>query len=186
MSHINRTITKLFLGISLIVLVSCQSFEVIPEPVLHRTMVISEATCLNFKWWNPLSWFCYAEKPMSLSIRASVDNENQQIAYFLDYFVDDFELDLPIGVSIKLDNTYYNLKKSSIDYVETIKITNKISADILQLATRAKSITFNYTNRNRSYDIELSKGTRDELAIAIKELIKQAKSIQKMTIKTVE
>ena len=166
----------------LLFLFNCSSNQIVPEPALEQITVKSESICLNVHWYNPVSWFCYEARPFSLSFRGVIDNSTGKSTYYLDYHIDPFDKDLPVGVSLKLDTSYYNLPKTGMDYLDSIKIISQMSDEVLQKASKSKNIGFSYSNRSETVNLELSSSDADKLRSALEKLSSAVSSQAKMVI----
>lgn len=107
--------SQIFFLSFLFFVINCNSLQVIPEPNLEQVTVKSETICTEFTWYWP---FCTRGKAKSLMIKGVYNNLTGDKKYYLDYHLDMLDTDLPVGLSINIDGTYYNLKKVSTDYTD--------------------------------------------------------------------
>lgn len=166
-------------GISFSFLIQCHSMEVIPEPNLNQYTVKSPPVCL--KWnWHP---FCLESKPNSLMVRSTLNNTSGDYKYFLDYYLDSFDSDIPIGVSLKIDGIYYNLKKTQTDYTDTLKISSELTEEVAtKIISTKKTILLSYSNRKVTLNFDLSSSDTETLQSYVKEVTQKTTSLQKMKI----
>lgn len=133
--------------------VNCNSYQVILEPNLDSISVKSDTFCPTWNW-HP---FCLEAKPNSIVFSGSMNNSTGEKRYFLEYYLDSFDTDIPIGLSVRLEGIYYNLKKVSTDYSEALKLRSEISEDVAKLfLSSSQSIVISYSNRKRTINFELS------------------------------
>ncbi|MCB1177889.1 MAG: hypothetical protein KDK36_09950 [Leptospiraceae bacterium] len=160
-------------------LANCHSLEVIPEPNLTQFTIKSKPICL--KWnWHP---FCLETKPNSLTIRGILENSNLEHKIYLDYYLDSYDSDIPVGVSLLIDGTYYNLRKAGTEYTDTLKIRSEISEDIVKKIQKTKkTISMSYSNRKETLNFEFSSGETDDFKNYLKEVTDKIKSLKKMKI----
>ena len=120
-------------------IMSCSSLQVIPEPTLDLVSVKSSSFCPTWNW-HP---FCVETKPNSIFFTGTLNNSTSEKRYFLEYFQDSFDTDIPIGVSLKIDGTYYVLKKVSTEYSNfdfTMSETEKIKNNLKDMVDKINSI----------------------------------------------
>ncbi len=175
-----RTFFYLFVTtLSISFFTQCHSMEVIPEPNLSQYTVKSAPVCL--KWnWHP---FCLESKPNSLIVRSTLNNTTGDYRYFLDYYLDSFDSDIPIGISLKIDGTYYNLKKTQTDYTDTLKITSELTEEVVaKLIATKKTVLLSYSNRKVTLNFDLSSSDTETLQSYVKEVTEKTTSLQKMKI----
>ncbi|MCX7998956.1 MAG: hypothetical protein N3A69_08405 [Leptospiraceae bacterium] len=171
-----RLISTIFLLISFI---RCSSFEVIPEPNLTQITVKSKTVCLTWNW-HP---FCVDTKPNSLMIKGVLNNNTGEKKYYLEYYTDTFDTDLPVGVSLKIDGVYYNLRKVFTEYTETLKVTSELTEDVVnKLINTKNNISLSYSNRRSTLNFDLSSGKTSSLIDNMKDVQKKVLSLEKLKI----
>lgn len=169
---------NLFLFV-LLVLLNCSSFEVIPEPNLTQITVKSKSVCLTWNW-HP---FCVDSKPNSLMIKGVFNNNTGEKKYYLEYYTDSFDTDLPVGVSLKVDGIYYNLKKVFTEYTETLKVTSELNEEVInKLLNTKNNLHLSYSNRKQTFNFELSSGKSNSLIENMKDVQKKTLSLEKLKI----
>ncbi|MDX1959451.1 MAG: hypothetical protein SFU98_12810 [Leptospiraceae bacterium] len=161
--------------------IGCSSTNTIPEPNFEQTTVQSEPTCLSWKWYSP--FFCYSGKANSVELRGTVSNNTGDKQFFLDYFLDSFDTDFPVGVAIKIDSTYYLLRKSQTDFSNTLLIRSEMSDEVIsKLKGSSSSILLSYSNRSHTYNYQLSSGEAESLRKNAREVFDKLNSASKMKI----
>lgn len=161
------------------VLLSCSSFEVIPEPNLTQITVKSKTVCLTWNW-HP---FCVDTKPNSLMIKGILNNNTGEKKYYLEYYTDSFDTDLPVGVSLKVDGVYYNLRKVFTDYTETLKVTSELNDEVInKLLNTKNNLHLSYSNRRYTFNFELSSSKSSSLIENMREVQKKVLSLEKLKI----
>jgi hypothetical protein len=175
-----RLKTFYFLNVTFLVLVlGCSSLEVIPEPNLNQITVKSEPLCLSWNW-HP---FCVVSKPNSIQLIGVFNNSTLEKKYFLDYYLDSFDTDLPVGVSLKVDGVYYNLRKSATDYVDTLKISSELSEEVVtKLKATKNSISLSYSSRKNTLNFDFSSRQTDKFIQDLTELTNKTTNLQKLKI----
>lgn len=164
----------------LISLVSCNSFQVIPEPNLEQVTVKSETICTEFTWYLP---FCTRGKPKSLMIKGIYNNITGEKKYYLNYHLDMLDTDLPVGLSMNLDGIYYNLKKVSTDYTEIVKLESEMNAEVISKINSSKNnFTFSYSNRKDTLNFALSSGETKEFVKQLNDVVKRINAQEKLKI----
>ncbi len=169
----------LFFGAT-ILLLSCNSLQVIPEPNLDQVTVKSETICTEFTWYWP---FCTKGKAKSLMIKGIYNNSTGDKKFLLDYHLDMLDTDLPVGLSLYLDGTYYNLKKVSTDYTDIVKLESELSAEVItKIKETKKNFILSYSNRKDTYNFALSEGETNAFTNQLNEVIKKITTQEKMKI----
>lgn len=170
---------RFFFGTALLFLIAnCRSTQLIHEPNLDRIIVKSKAVCIAFSL-NP---FCYEGKSNSLMIHGSLNNSTGAKKYVLDYYLDNFDSDLPVGVSLKIDDKYYVLPRLGTDYSDFLKISSELKDDVVKKFDGTKSLEISYSNRRDTKNIVFSRGERDSFQQIIKDVVEQIDKTQKMEI----
>ncbi len=93
-----------------------------------------------------------------------------------------FEVDLPIGVSIKLGDVWYNLKKSNTDYSDTIVVSSSVTGDLIPKIGESKSIQVSYTSRKGTTNFQLKDATVVRFQSSLSKLIRALESEPKLII----
>ncbi|MDF3819009.1 hypothetical protein P3G55_03810 [Leptospira sp. 96542] len=170
--------SRFFFVLALVLfVVSCSSsktFQVVPEPVLDQQSVISDEVCLRS--------FVFFDRRPCVYFRAEKDNATGQIQYFLLYEIGNFDVDLPLGVSMKLGDSWYNLKKTNTDYSDTIVVTSAVSAEIIPKINESKQIIISYTNRKETLNYNLNASRVASLQSNLTKLFRAIESNPKLNI----
>lgn len=160
--------------------VYCNSFQVIPEPNLEQVTVKSETICTEFTWYWP---FCTRGKAKSLMIKGVYNNNTGDRKFYLDYHLDMLDTDLPVGLSLNLDGTYYNLKKVSTDYTDIVKLESEISPEVINKINSSKNnFAFSYSNRKDTLNFALSSGETKEFVKQLNDVVKRINAQDKLKI----
>jgi hypothetical protein len=168
-----------FSGI-LFFLISCNSFQVIPEPNLEQVTVKSETVCTEVPWYSP---FCTKGKSRSLMIKGVYNNLTGDKKYYLDYYLDILDTDLPVGLSLNLDGTYYNLKKMSTDYTDILSIESELNPEVISKINAVKNdILISYSNRKNTLNFALSAGDTKKFLTQLNEVTKRIAAQEKLKI----
>ncbi len=164
----------------LIQLITCSSPDLIQEPTLDQTTIHSETVCTELVWYSP---FCSKNKPKSVSFKGVFQNTSFEKKYFLDYVLDNSDIDIPLGLSIQIDGTFYNLKKMATDYVDIFKITSEISEDVLiKIVSSKNNFVISYSSRKDTFNYQLTDSKSKQLAEQADFILKKMKSVGKMKI----
>lgn len=159
---------------------NCNSFQVIPEPNLDQVTVKSETVCTEFTWYWP---FCTKGKAKSLMVKGIYNNSTGDKKYFLDYHLDMLDTDLPVGLSLNIDGTYYNLKKVSTDYTDILKLESELTQEVISKINSARSnLGFSYSNRKDTMNFNLSAGESRDLRNQLNEVVKKINAQEKLKI----
>lgn len=169
-----------FIYLFFAILIRCSSVDVIPEPTIDQISVESESVCIAYSL--SLNPFCYRGKPNSLLVTGVMENKTLKKFMYIDYFLDSYDVGLPVGVSLKVDNDYYKLKKVATDYTSTLKVKSEISNKVIDRILSAKSIMVSYSNNTETKNIELSSGDRKDLVEQIKEVQTKLNKQSRMSI----
>lgn len=164
----------------LFILTQCTSKQIIPEPSLEQVTFKSSTVCPVVSWWWP---FCSDGKANSLQIRAIYNNQTGDKKYILDYYLDSFDTDLPVGVSLGIDGTYYNLKKIATDYAEILKLSSELSPEVMtKLNSSSSKILMSYSNRKNTLNFTLSESSSNSLRNNLKDVTKSVNAQDKLRI----
>lgn len=165
---------------TLFFLLNCNSLQVIPEPNLDQVTVKSETICTEFTWYWP---FCTKGRAKSLMLKGIYNNSTGDKKYFLDYHLDMLDTDLPVGLSLNLDGTYYNLKKVSTDYTDILKLESELTPEVISKINSAKSsFAFSYSNRKDTLNFTLSPGETRDFRTQLNEVVKKITAQEKLRI----
>jgi hypothetical protein len=110
------------------------------------------------------------------------DNTTGNVQYYLLYEMGTFEVDLPIGVSLKLGEIWYNLKKANTDYSDTIVVSSSIPTEVLPKIGESKKISISYTNRKGTMNFELRDSSVNKFQTSLSKLIRALESEPKLNI----
>jgi hypothetical protein len=171
---------KIFiLFLYMIFIIDCRTIEVIPEPTLGQISVESPNVCL--KWnWHP---FCVESKPNSINIVGIISNSTLEKKYYLDYYIDSFDADIPVGISLRVGPVYYQLKKIHTDYTDILKIRSELPLDFVDLLIKSNdSMMLSYSNRKDTMNIDFSDRHAESFRNSIKEVVSKVNSLEKMNI----
>lgn len=158
----------------------CAGIQVVPEPNLEQVTVYSETICSETPWYSP---FCTKGKSRSFMIKGIYNNSNGDKKYYLDYYLDLLDTDLPVGLSLYLNGTYYNLKKMSTDYSDILNIESELSSEVISKLNSVKSeIQISYSNRRNTTNFYLSSSDSKKLISQINEVIKKISDQEKLKI----
>jgi hypothetical protein len=158
---------------------SCSSLQVIPEPTLDLVSVKSSSFCPTWNW-HP---FCVETKPNSIFFTGTLNNSTSEKRYYLDYFQDSFDTDIPIGISLKIDGTYYVLKKISTEYSYSMKLRSEISEEMIKILSNTNQpISLSYSNRKSSLNFDLTMSETEKVKNNLREVVEKINSMQKLKI----
>ena len=116
-------------------------------------------------------------------IKGVYNNLTGDKKYYLDYHLDMLDTDLPVGLSLNIDGTYYNLKKVSTDYTDIVKLESEISSEVISKVNSAKNnFMLSYSNRTDTHNFTLRSGDTKEFAKQLNEVIKRVVAQEKLKI----
>lgn len=144
-------ITALSLGCQ-----SSRAYQVHYEPTIEQLTAESEEICLK------QTLYFFSRKPC-ISIKGEKDNTSGVVQYYFRYEIGTFDVDLPLGTSLKLGDVWYNLKKSGTNYSETISVSSFLGPEILPALASASKIEVSYTNRSKTENYVLSDSQSNHL-----------------------
>jgi hypothetical protein len=171
---------RYILSLILIQFLFCTSHDLVQEPTLDQTTIQSATICTEFIWYSP---FCSKNKPKSVSFKGIYQNTSNEKKYYIDYVLDNSDIDIPVGLSIQIDGTFYNLKKMATDYVDIFKITSEIPEEILNKIVNSKNhFVISYSSRRDTFNYSLSDSKSKDLANEAEHILKKMKSVSKMKI----
>ncbi|XDD51997.1 hypothetical protein AB3N59_10465 [Leptospira sp. WS92.C1] len=158
--------------------ISCSSTSVrqIPEPALEQVLFTTDSLCPGFHI------FCFSGDTKSIGFRGIYKNSNSEKNLYLEYYLSSFEVSFPIGVSLKLDGTWFNLRKTGTDYSESMRISSLIPADIVDKILNAKEITFSFSSRDKTANHLFSQGEKDRFQFLLKTLREKLDTQAKLNI----
>jgi hypothetical protein len=172
---------QILFSILFIFTVHCSSITVIPEPNLEQYTVKSSTVCFSFRWYAP--FFCWDAQPNSILLKGIYNNNSGEKKYYLDYYLDNFDTDFPVGVSLKIDGTFYNLRKVQTDYSDTLRIRSEINEELIgKLKSYSGNLLLSYSNRSTTTNYELSSGESESILKNAKEVFDKLSSVSKMKI----
>ncbi|PJZ68395.1 hypothetical protein CH373_05955 [Leptospira perolatii] len=137
---------------------SCSSgkIQILPEPVMEQITFRSLPVCVN-------AWFCGAGDSGSLSVRGLLNNRSGEKTLFLEYYMSTFEESFPVGLSLKLDQTWHNLRKVSTEYGQNVRVVSLLPVDVYEKIQQAKEVQFSFTSREKTVTHPLSKSDLNSL-----------------------
>ncbi|TGN18414.1 hypothetical protein [Leptospira idonii] len=154
---------------------SSNAYSIKPEPTLEQVTSQSEEICIGTRF------YFFSGRPC-ISVKGEKDNNSGQVQYYFRYEIGTFDVDLPLGVSLKVGDTWYNLKKSSTDYSNTIVVSSHLPPEVTAAIGSGKSFVVSYTNRSGTENFPLNGTQVSRLQDNLLKLQKQLESEQKMKI----
>ncbi|EPG67354.1 hypothetical protein [Leptospira wolffii] len=155
---------------------SCSArVQILPEPVVEQTLFRSGAVC-------PSSWLCSLGKSGSLNFKGILNNKTGEKPLFVEYYVSSFEESFPIGISIKLDQTWHNLRKTSTDYGDTVRVVSILPSEIVDKVLAAKEIQFSFSSRDNTTTLALNVSDAESLKSKLKDLKERIDAQAKLSI----
>lgn len=146
--------SAIFAFLFIVLFSSCRSKDYVAEPAIHQYTFHSDALCIA-KW----TLFCYQSKPGSLLFRGVTENSSGEKKYFLDYYMDSFDTDFPVGVSLKLGDTFYNLRRAQTEYGDVLQISSEVTNEVIEKILSADGpIVLSYSSRRNTENRELTSG----------------------------
>ncbi|EQA43390.1 putative lipoprotein [Leptospira broomii serovar Hurstbridge str. 5399] len=132
------------LSVALIGIGGCSSRPaIVAEPVIEQISLRSGPICIS-------SWFCSSGRSGSLNFKGILNNRTGEKPLFLEYHVSSFEESFPLGVSIKLDQTWHNLRKVSTEYGDTLRLVSMLPIEVADKIQSAKEIEFSFSSREHT------------------------------------
>ncbi|WP_427854349.1 hypothetical protein [Leptospira tipperaryensis] len=158
--------------------ISCSSTSVLqtPEPALEQVLFHSEPLCPGFHL------FCSQGDTKSMNFRGVFKNSSGEKSLFLDYYLSSFEVSFPIGVSLKLDGTWYNLRKVGTDYSDSMRISSLIPTELVDRILNAKEITFSFSSREKTTNQLFSSGDASRFQTLLKNIREKVDTQSKLNI----
>ncbi|WP_051133768.1 hypothetical protein [Leptospira fainei] len=148
---------------------------IVAEPVIEQTVLRSGPICIS-------SWFCSSGRSGSLNFKGILNNRTGEKPLFLEYYVSSFEESFPLGVSIKLDQTWHNLRKVSTEYGETLRLVSLLPIEVADKIQSAKEIEFSFSSRENTTTRSLSAGDAEAFKNFLKETRAKLDAQAKLTI----
>ncbi|PKA03750.1 hypothetical protein [Leptospira ellisii] len=148
----------------------------VPEPALEQVLFGTDPICPGFHLW------CSAGDPKSVSFRGIYKNANGEKILYLEYFLSSFEVSFPIGVSLKLDGTWFNLRKVGTDYSESMRISSLLPIEVADKIQNAKEVTLSFSSREKTTNQLLSSGEKNQLQQSLKSLREKLDAQAKLNI----
>ena len=171
---------KILLFLLFLIVSACSSTKLIPEPSLDQVSFKSETICTEFVWYSP---FCFDNKSRSIQLKLVVNNTSLEKKFYLDYVIDSADTDLPVGISIQIDGTYYNLRKMGTDYIDILKLSSELTPEVLNKIVSSKTdFIISYSSRKETFNYTLSSSNSTKLRNESKELLDKSKSFSKLNI----
>ena len=97
--------------------------------------------------------------------------------------MDSFDTDIPIGISLKIDGTYFVLKKVSTEYSNSMKLRSELSEDMIKnISSTNQTISLSYSNRKSSLNFDLSTSETEKLKSNLRDVVEKINSMQKLKI----
>lgn len=152
-----------------------RAYTVQYEPALEQLVAESDEVCLRQRL------FFFSARPC-VSIKGEKDNTSGLVQYYLRYEIGTFDVDLPLGISLKIGEIWYNLKKSSTNYSDTIIVGSLLSPDVLGALTNGSGLTISYTNRSKTENFVLSEAQSAHFKEGFVRIQRLLESEQKMII----
>jgi hypothetical protein len=152
------------------------SLEVIPEPVVDQISVSSPEICLDSYVWIISANPC-------LSLKGEKDNTRLNSRIRLIYEVDRFDVEFPVGLSLKLDNTYYNLIRVGTEYGSSLQLVSELPEGLVPTILGAKEISISYTNRKDTFNTKLSSSQAEKFKEYLKNIREALDKEPKLQIK---
>ncbi|EPE86227.1 hypothetical protein [Leptospira noguchii] len=147
-----------------------------PEPALEQVVFHSESFCYGFHF------FCSEGDSKSLNFRGVFKNLNSEKTIFLDYYLSSFEVSFPIGVSLRLDGTWFNLRKVGTEYSDSVKISSTVSAEVADKILQTKEIIFSFSSREKTANQNLSHTETAKFQLLLKTLKERLNTQSKLNI----
>ncbi|TGL57299.1 hypothetical protein EHQ58_13455 [Leptospira ognonensis] len=154
---------------------SSRAYQIQYEPTIEQLTAESEEICLK------QTLYFFSRKPC-ISIKGEKDNTSGVVQYYFRYEIGTFDVDLPLGTSLKLGDVWYNLKKSGTNYTDTISISSFLGPEILPALASASKIEVSYTNRSRTENYILTESQSNRLKEDFVKIQRLLESEKKMNI----
>jgi len=151
------------------------AYKVQYEPTIEQLTAESEEICLK------QTLYFFSRKPC-VNFKGEKDNNTGVVQYYFRYEIGTFDVDLPLGTSLKLGDTWYNLKKSGTNYSETITINSFLSPEVLSGIANASKIEVSYTNRSHTENFILTESQTTKMKEGFVKIQRLLESEKKMII----
>lgn len=100
----------------------------------------------------------------------------------MDYYLSSFEVSFPIGVSLRLDGTWFNLRKVGTEYSDSVKISSTVSAEVADKILQTKEIIFSFSSREKTTNQNLSHAETAKFQLLLKTLKERLNTQSKLNI----
>ncbi len=147
-----------------------------PEPALEQVVFHSESLCYGFHF------FCSEGDAKSLNFKGIFKNLSFEKTIFLSKYLSSFEVSFPIGVSLRLDGTWFNLRKVGTEYSDSVKISSSISAEASDKILQAKEIIFSFSSSEKTTNQLLSHSETAKFQLLLKTLKERLNAQTKLNI----
>nr|WP_244894510.1 hypothetical protein [Leptospira alexanderi] len=159
--------------------IGCSSGDSIrrtPEPALEQVLFNSDSLCPGFHL------FCSGGDTRSLSFRGVFKNSTSEKSIFLDYYLSSFEVSFPVGVSLKLDGAWFNLRKVGTDYSDSVRISSFVPTEVADKIIHAKEIAFSFSSREKTTNQFFSPAEAAKFQFLLKSLREKLDTQSKLNI----
>lgn len=146
------------------------------EPVLEQVTFISDEICLDSYFWIIPANPC-------LVVKGIKENSTGKLEYQIIYRLSTWDVEFPIGLSLGLDNEYFNLYKVGTEYGSTLELISSLPSNLLPRIQSAGEIIVSYTNRRETRNSILSTRQRKKFIQYILEMQNNLRDEPKMKIK---
>lgn len=171
-----KLLIKLYFVFLILLLIDCGSaIKVTPEPVLNRVRFNSKTICPGF------SIYCSENATGGLVLSSYKNEGNGERKVYLTYNLSQFDSEIPVGFSLKINGTYYLLNKFSTEYGESNRITSEIPDSLLGEIQNAKSMGYSFSNRKHTINEEFSEGVMNQIKsilLTLKESVDKENKLQ--------
>ncbi|WP_411822820.1 hypothetical protein [Leptospira sp. 'Mane'] len=174
----NRRFPALIIGLLVFSFLDCgssKSFVIQHEPSLEQVTAESDEICIGTRL------YFFSGRPC-IKLKGEKDNNSGTTQYYLRYEIGSFDVELALGTSLKIGETWFNLKKSSTDYSNSIVVSSLLEPEVLNAIAGGKSFTISYTNRAKTENYTLSSSQGLSLRDSLIRLQRLLESEQKMVI----
>jgi hypothetical protein len=171
-------VVRTFLLVGILFSLACSSgaaYKIQQEPTIEQLTAESEEICLKH------ILYLFSRKPC-ISLKAEKDNTSGLVQYYFRYEIGTFDVDLPLGTSLKIGDVWYNLKKSGTNYSETIIVSSLLTPEILTALTSGQKMEVSYTNRSHTENFILSDSQSSRLKEDFVRIQRLLESEKKMII----
>ncbi|MCZ8239624.1 MAG: hypothetical protein O9346_06500 [Leptospiraceae bacterium] len=152
-----------------------QTLVIVPEPLVDQVSAISPEICLDSFLWifpsNPCFW-----------LKAEKDNTNAKTRTSLVYNLSSFDVEFPLGLSLEIDGTYFNLLKLGTEYGSQLQLVSDLPEPVALAISKANKVSLSYTNRKETRNYNLSSGEVSDLKNYLAKLSSLIKAEPKLKI----